>query len=221
MAVVHGDASLAPTKPELVAAWLPTQPWARGLDGLAQIGAYRFDDPDGEVGIEALLFRAGDRLLHLPLTYRGAPLVGAEEFLLGTIEHTALGTRWIYDACADPVAVRAYLRVILTGDEQAPLDVEKAGEIVERREPTVRVKGSGSMAASATSGSVSGPDSGPESGPESAAGVVAVRERGASAVIECDGHVLVVPRVLPAEVTGRETLAAVWDGGEGVVAAVR
>jgi hypothetical protein len=209
MAVVHGDASLSPSKPELVAAWLPTQPWAGaldgadGLEGLEQVGAYRFDDPDGEVGIEALLFRAGERLLHLPLTYRGAPLEGAEDFLLGTLEHTALGTRWIYDACGDPVAVSAYLSAILTGGEQAVLDVERHGEIVERRTPALRVRGSGSA-----SGGV-------------AVGAVTVRDRGASAVVAAEGHELVLARVLPADVTGRETLTASWDGREAVVAAVR
>lgn len=203
MAVVHGGADLTPSKPDLVAAWLPTQPWADGLGDLEQVGSYRFDDPDGEVGIEALLFRAADRLLHLPLTYRGAPLEGGDAFLLGTIEHSALGTRWVYDACADPVAVRAYLTAVLTGGEQAALDVERDGRIVERREPAVRVSGSGSD------------DVGPELGP------VAVRDPGATAVVGAAGRELVLARLLPAEIDGSETLTAVWDGRESVVAAVR
>ena len=41
------------------------------------------------------------------MTYRGAPLAGAEEALIGTSEHGVLGTRWIYDAAHDPVAVAA------------------------------------------------------------------------------------------------------------------
>jgi hypothetical protein len=203
MAVVHGDASLSPSKPELVAAWLPKQPWATGLGDVEQIGAYRFDDPAGEVGVEALLFRSGDQIVHVPLTYRSAALDGADDFLLGTLEHTALGTRWVYDACADPVAVRAYLSAILTGGEQAPLDVEIGGEIVERRTPSVRVTGSGDSVTAPEGRSVS------------------VQHRGAPAVVAAGGRELVLARLVPDEVTGAETLSAFWDGGEAVVAAVR
>ena len=203
MALVHGDASLSPSKAELVAAWLPTQSWAAGLGDLEPAGAYRFDDPDGEVGVEALLFRAGEQVLHLPVTYRGAALDDADDHLLGTTEHTALGRRWVYDACADPVGVRAYLTAILTGGEEAALDVARAGRVVERRTPTVRAAGSGS--------DTSAPALGP----------VSVRERGATAVVEADGHRLALARLLPAEVSGRETLSVTWAGGEAVVAAVR
>jgi hypothetical protein len=142
MALVHGDAELSPTKPELVAAWLPTQPWASDLGEIRQFGAYRFDDPDGEVGIEALLFRAGDRVLHLPLTYRGAPLEGADAFLVGTAEHSVLGPRWVYDACGDPVWCAELATAIATGGE----GVEQYFEVDGRREvvpPRMTVRGSG------------------------------------------------------------------------------
>jgi len=33
----------------------------------------------------------------VPLTYRGAPLDGAEDALVGTTEHGVLGRRWVYD----------------------------------------------------------------------------------------------------------------------------
>ena len=61
MALLH-HATLSPTKPELLAAWLPSQPWAADLPGLAPFGGYRLDDPDGEVGLEGILLRsdAGD-----------------------------------------------------------------------------------------------------------------------------------------------------------------
>ena len=201
MAILHVDATISPTKPELVAAWLPTQPWAEGLGDLDYVGSYRFDDPDGEVGIEALVFRAGDRVLHLPLTYRGAPLEGADEFLVGTMSHTALGDRWVYDAVGDPVAVRAYLTAIATGGEQAAMDVERDGRVVERRTPTVRVSGSGT----ATSGPASAP--------------VSVVSRDATAVVQAGDLRLTLARLLPAELSGRETLTAVWGGTETVVAA--
>lgn len=48
----------------------------------------------------------------VPLTYRGAPLPGADEHLLGTAEHGVLGTRWIYDGTADPVAVEQLAELI-------------------------------------------------------------------------------------------------------------
>jgi hypothetical protein len=202
MAVVHGDSEISPTKPQLVADWLPTQPWAAGLGVIEQIGAYRLDDPMGEVGVEALLFSAGDRVLHLPVTYRGAPLEGAEEFLICTMTHTALGDRWVYDACGDPVAVQVFLTAVLTGGEQAALEVERDGRIVEVRTPTVRASGSGSAA------------SGPSADP------VSVVSRGATAVVRASGHELSIARLLPAELSGAETLTASWAGGEAVVAAV-
>ncbi len=98
MAMLH-QATLTPTKAELIAAWLPGQPWFAGDAGAVRlVGAYRFDDPAGEVGIESHLVEVGGRTFHVPLTYRGAPLDGAEAFLVGTMEHSVLGRRWVYDA---------------------------------------------------------------------------------------------------------------------------
>ncbi|MGC4856177.1 maltokinase N-terminal cap-like domain-containing protein [Micromonospora sp. DT4] len=71
-------------------------------------GAYRFDDPAGEVGIETMLVAAADGPVHqVPLTYRAAPLDDVDEWLVGTTEHSALGRRWVYDGCADPVYAAA------------------------------------------------------------------------------------------------------------------
>jgi hypothetical protein len=202
MAIVHGGSRLSPTKPELAAAWLPTQPWAEGLGDIEQIGGYRFDDPDGEVGIETLLFGAGEQVLHLPLTYRGAPLEGAEEFLICTMSHTALGERWVYDGIGDPVAVRAFLTAVLTGGEQAEIEVERDGAIVERRTTAVRAAGSGSAAVI--------PDH----------GALTVTSRAAIAIIESDDLTLDIARLLPADIGGPETLTVTWEGAEAVVAAV-
>ena len=100
MALIH-KATLNPTKLQLLTSWLPRQTWVTGEADLVQVGAYRFDDPAGVVGIETLLLQACDGLVfHVPFTYRGAPLVGAEEFLIGTTEHSVLGTRWVYDGAA-------------------------------------------------------------------------------------------------------------------------
>jgi hypothetical protein len=107
------------------------------------VGAYRFDDPAGEVGIETHLLRTGDgAVLQVPLTYRGAPLAGAERHLVGTMEHSYLGRRWVYDGCGDPVYRATLATVIRTGGRGAEEWVETDGTAV-RREPTAQVAGSG------------------------------------------------------------------------------
>jgi hypothetical protein len=59
----------------------------------------------------------GKTTYFVPLAYRGAPLPGAEQGLLGTSEHGVLGLRWIYDAAHDPVAVIQLLEFICGGTE--------------------------------------------------------------------------------------------------------
>ncbi|MCB0896825.1 MAG: hypothetical protein H6529_12160 [Nocardioides sp.] len=146
MALLH-RATLTPTKPELIAAWLPSQEWADGLPELRPLGGYRLDDPDGEVGMEGILLQGADDtgdtvVVHVPLTYRGAPLEGAEAHLLGTTEHSTLGTRWVYDATGDPVWRAALARTVAEGGAGAEEYFEVDGERVVR-EPAVRVVGSG------------------------------------------------------------------------------
>jgi len=148
MAIIH-RATLVPTKAELIAAWLPGQPWGGGpVAEVVPVGAYRFDDPEGEVGIESHLVEAGGRLLHVPLTYRGAPLPGAEEWLVGTMEHSVLGTRWVYDGPGDPVYRDELARVVREADTEVRMWVETP-DGREEREPTVRVRGSGAADADA------------------------------------------------------------------------
>ncbi|MET8873600.1 1,4-alpha-glucan branching protein [Nocardia sp. NPDC004604] len=120
MAVIHRT-TMSPTKLELLTAWLPTRPWYRDSDRtpeLTKAGGFRLDDPTGAVGIEFMLVTDGAgpeaRTYHLPLTYRGAPLDGADEALIGTSIHGILGQRWIYDGTRDPVAV-AQIVALLTG----------------------------------------------------------------------------------------------------------
>ena len=124
--------------------WLPSRPWAGGATKVQVVAGYRFDDPDGEVGVETIVWRTPDGvLLQVPLTYRGAPLPGAEEHLLGTMEHTVLGRRWVYDGCADPVWAAALVGTILTGGTQAQVVFERDGELVEAP-ARLPVRGSGS-----------------------------------------------------------------------------
>ena len=109
MAVVH-QTTMAPTKLELLTAWLPQQHWYAGAaagPSLAKAGGFRLDDPAGDVGIELMVVRdgAGDPATAylVPMTYRGRPLAGGDAALIGTAEHGVLGTRWIYDGTRDPV----------------------------------------------------------------------------------------------------------------------
>lgn len=120
MALLH-RAELRPSKLELVAAWLPGRSWFQGAAAdIARVASYRFDDPAGEVGIETFLVRAGaGPVYQVPLTYRGAPLDGAEAWLVGTCEHSVLGRRWVYDGCGDPVYAAALADAVLAGADQA------------------------------------------------------------------------------------------------------
>lgn len=148
MGLVHATADIVPTKQELVEAWMPSRPWAGGATEVKVLAGYRFDDPEGEVGIETIVWRTPDDvLLQVPLTYRAAPLPGADEHLISTMEHTVLGSRWVYDGCADPVWAAAVVTTILTGGTQAQVYVERDGERVNvpARLP---VRGSGSPDAS-------------------------------------------------------------------------
>ena len=145
MALLY-QATLTPSKIELLQTWVPHQPWLGDIDAtnLEAVGAYRFDDPDGEVGIETHLLRAADgQILQVPVTYRGSPVAGAESLLIATTQHSVLGERWVYDACGDPVYVRALATAVLSGGTQAEIDVvTDTGQ--ERRQATTRVSGSGS-----------------------------------------------------------------------------
>ncbi|MFI9504114.1 1,4-alpha-glucan branching protein [Nocardia sp. NPDC052566] len=114
---------MVPTKQELLTAWLPTRSWYRG-DGapvLRKAGGFRLDDPAGAVGIELMVItdNAGERPVGylVPFGYRGAPLDGAADALIGTSEHGVLGTRWIYDGTRDPVVV-GQLIALLAGAAQ-------------------------------------------------------------------------------------------------------
>lgn len=128
MAIVYA-AQLRPSKMELLAQWLPQQPWFGENDAnLERLGAFRFDDPAGEVGVETQLVGAGSHVYQVPMTYRGAPLAGAEEFLMGTMEHSVLGDRWVYDAVGDPVYAATLAAAVLTGTPQAVQLRESDGE---------------------------------------------------------------------------------------------
>jgi hypothetical protein len=139
-------ATLTPSKIDLLQTWVPKQPWLGDVDAttVEAVGSYRFDDPGGEVGMETHLLRGADgQVLQVPVTYRGSPVAGADSLLIGTMQHSVLGERWVYDACGDPVYVMALATVVLSGGTQAELDVvTDAGQV--RLDATTRVSGSGS-----------------------------------------------------------------------------
>lgn len=119
MGIFH-RATITPTKSELLAEWVPTQPWGPPADASVEvIGSYRVDDPEGRVGMEVHLVAAGDDLVQVPLTYRDAPLDGADDALIVEMEHSVLGTRWVYDGLRDPRFVLVLAAVTMTGQGEA------------------------------------------------------------------------------------------------------
>ena len=136
MAVIHSHAALTPTKLELLAAWLPSQPWYRdgaAAPDLAKVGGFRLDDPDGRVGLEfmAVTDATTGTSYHVPMTYRDHELPGAGDALIGTAEHGALGHRWIYDGARDPVLV-SQLVALIQGEAEP-----QAQSISDTPDPTV------------------------------------------------------------------------------------
>ena len=207
MALLH-RAELRPSKMEFLAAWAPSQPWFMGEagGGLTNVASFRFDDPDGEVGVETLLVRAGDGpVMQVPLTYRNAPLTGGDAWLIGTLHHSVLGTRWVYDAVGDPVYLLTTATAIVTGGHQADLFVDVDGEMVPR-EPSAVVVGSGTGATVPTAPSVED---------------ISTRFEDGSTVVETTGLALAVARVLragapelrwPASLTRTNTVEGVLSG---------
>lgn len=202
MALLH-NARLTPSKLELLGSWLPSQPWWTGPGTpLTAVGAYRFDDPADEVGIEThLVTGSGGPVVQVPLTYRGTPLEGADSALVGTMQHSVLGPRWVYDACADPVYAAALAAAILTGGTEAELLIELDGRL-QRREPTTRVTGSGRPGAAAPTVTV-----------------VTTTTDDSATTIGTPGLELQVRRVLTgvAPVGDALTLTGSWPGSDGAV----
>jgi 1,4-alpha-glucan branching enzyme len=143
MATVHKGASLVPSKLELLTAWMPGQRWYTGkghVPDLERLGGFRFEDPRGEVGVEVLLVadRAADPVVvyQVPLTYRGAPLEGGERALVGTMEHSVLGSRWVYDGPHDPIYVAGLVDTILTGAHSDVAQASHGSNAVALGSPT-------------------------------------------------------------------------------------
>ena len=202
MAIVYPQADLTPSKKELMDAWLPTRSWFDGNPDRKPVGAFRFDDPEGEVGLEGFLLGGlGLPTYLLPLTYRSAELAGAEDHLVGITEHSELGTRWVYDGCADPVFVRELAAAILNGG--SGVEVEFEGENGRETRPTsAQVQGTGSA-----DSEVQGIDT------------VGCHDEGPLTIVNAGALEVVVARVVGTYVDAAETLAVTWKGGDDVVIA--
>lgn len=142
MAVVH-RAELRPSKLELLAAWLPGCAWFEDAGPIERVSAFRFDDPDGEVGLETFIIGSGTALFHVPLTYRSAPLDGG--VLVGELQHSVLGPRWVYDGPSDPVYVQVIRDAIVDGAEDVDMVLDD-GTPVPRLQWWARARGSGADA---------------------------------------------------------------------------
>lgn len=146
MAILH-KATLVPSKAEIVAGWLPQQPWYDGADPAEPrpLASYRFDDPAGEVGIETMLLETGDDGVawQVPLTYRAEALDGGGAHLIGTLEHSVLGTRYVYDALGDPVYLAVLRSVIEQQGSEADLERSLDDGTTEQVAKTLLVRGTG------------------------------------------------------------------------------
>ena len=195
MALIHA-ATLTPSKLELLARFVPDRSWFTDHGPLEAIGAFRWDDPAGEVGIETHVVRSGAGAFQVPVTYRATELPGAE--LIGTTEHSVLGHRWVYDGCTDPVYVAALATALLTGAPQAELWYDLP-DGRERREPSVRVSVDGDR------------DDVPPIDD-----VTAIDED-RSTLVRAGGAEFVVQRALGAAVPGRSRLTGTWAGQDDPV----
>ena len=140
MAIIYRT-TMSPGKLELLAAWLPAQPWYHSTGRppeLARAGGFRLDDPQGEVGIEFMVITdgpgSGAAAYQVPMTYRAHALPGAGSSLIGTAEHGVLGPRWIYDGTEDPV-LAAQLAALIQGEAEP-----QAQSVSHTPDPTVTVQ---------------------------------------------------------------------------------
>jgi hypothetical protein len=204
MGFVHYTATVKPSKKKLAKRWLASRPWAPG-GTIEKVGEFRFDDPEGEVGVETILWRTDvGTILQVPFTYRAAPLAGADDHLVGNTDHSVLGKRWVYDGCADPVWAATLAAAILTGGTQAQMVIEKDGQMIDVP-PRIRVLGSGSAGAAVSA--VTSVDS--------------VTDEGPVTTVRAGSDTLLVPRVIGTPVSGTATLTgSTEDRDLGVLAAV-
>lgn len=213
MAIIH-DTTLSPGKLELLARWLPAQPWYAGEGrepALRKAGGFRLDDPQGEVGVEFMVVTdgSGDAAVtyQVPMTYRASALADCDRGLIGIAEHGVLGRRWIYDGTRDPVLV-AQLVALIQGQAEP-----QAQSLSNTPDPTVTGQpvANGPLAVTDFAAGASGP-----SGTELRIGTTSADGLG-------NGQLIVrVSRILqpegkdrPAAEAGQPCLSATWRQPDG------
>ena len=203
MALLH-DATISPRKDELIRPWLRTRPWWDGIDERGPVGDFRLDDPAGEVGIQCFLFGSADgSTLFVPVTYRGAPHPDAESGLIGTMQHSVLGPRWVYDGCADPVFVATAVDTIRNRGREAALHLRRSDGSVVVRESTASARGDGSA-------NVPQLD---------ADGSVSAADEVDRTVVRADGLILTVARRVGAALPSGPALIGAFAGGTDLLLA--
>lgn len=136
-AEIYDGAQLDPDKEHFHRAFLDrVHPLAEDQSFEVQT-AWRMVDPEGSVGMEIFIAElsapAGAEhgaFVQIPLTYRPATL--GPEFdhaLLGTMQHSELGERWVYDARHDPVFQRELTRTIEERLPAAQNKIMRNGEV--------------------------------------------------------------------------------------------
>lgn len=123
------NAELSPSKNQVIATVLGTDE-----ADIEKLASYRFDDPADQIGMEVHIVRTPDgSVLQVPLVYRPEPLEDAEEDeLITTMEHSVLGTRYVYLGMSDPVFAEALdvtiseersgaEQFLVDGDTQTPI----------------------------------------------------------------------------------------------------
>ena len=125
------NAELSPSKNQVLATVLGTDE-----ADIEKLTSYRFDDPADQIGMEVHIVRTPDgSVLQVPLVYRPEPLEDAEEDeLITTMEHSVLGTRYVYLGMSDPVFAEALDMTISeerSGAEQFLVDGDTQTPITE------------------------------------------------------------------------------------------
>jgi 1,4-alpha-glucan branching enzyme len=123
--------TLTPALSGLLGSWLPRQRWfpvKTAEFSFEPAGGLQLDDgtvANGGVQLEVLLVAVnyptadGSRtdVVQVPLSFRSAPLPGAESALIGETSGSGgtAGPRWIYDGVHDPAFVAAWLELMRSG----------------------------------------------------------------------------------------------------------